>query len=112
MNAPVSPAEIVAVILAEALFGIGFNRLVTWAHFHKLWDVSISVVIGVTVTVLIPTLTWWRGSLDFWLAAALLAACFAASGTPMIIGSMQRSIAEITSADRGRRRRCRPGITR
>ena len=94
MNPPVSPAEIVAVILAELLFGIGFNRLVTWAHLHKIWHVSISVVIGVTATVLIPTLTWWRISLDFWLAAALLTACFAASGTPMIIGSMQRSIAE------------------
>ena len=94
MNPPVSPAEIAAVILAELLFGIGFNRLVTWAHLHNIWHVSISVVIGVTVTVLIPTLTWWRISLDFWLAAALLTACFAASGTPMIIGSMQRSIAE------------------
>lgn len=94
MNPPVSPAEIAAIIFAEALFGIGFNRLVEWAHLNKLWDVSISVVMGVTVTVLIPTLTWWRVTMDFWLAAALLSACFAASGTPMIIGSMRRTVEE------------------
>ena len=94
MISPIPPAEIAAVLLAELLFGMLFNRLVEWAHFHRLWDVSISVTMGVAVTVVIPVIAWWRITLDFWLAAILLTACFASSGTPMIIGSMQRRAAE------------------
>lgn len=32
------------VLLVELLFGLGFNKLVEWAHQHKLWHVSVSVV--------------------------------------------------------------------
>lgn len=84
MNSPLFPAEIAAVILAEILFGIGFNRMVNWAHTNKIWHVSISVVIGVSVSVLIPTLLWWRLCLDFWLSAVLMTVCFAASGIPVV----------------------------
>jgi hypothetical protein len=90
MNSPTSPAEIAAVILAELVFGIGFDRLVGWAHLHKLWHVSASVVIGVAATLLLPTVVWP----ELWRTSLLLAVCFTASGLPMIIGSLRRTVSE------------------
>ena len=88
MNSPVSPAEIVAVILAELLFGIGFNAFVVWEQDHPLWPTALNVVIGTAVTVLIPTLAWW----PIWKISLLLTVCFAASGLPMFIGSARRKV--------------------
>jgi len=90
MNPPIPPAEIAAVILAEVLLGIGYNRLVAWVHLHNIWHVSVSVVIGVAATLLIPTLAWPA----LREAGLLLTACFAASGLPMIIGSTRRTVEE------------------
>lgn len=101
MNSPFPPFEqIAAVYLVECLFGIGFNRMVAWAHEHKLWDVSISVVIGVLATLLVPTAAWPTLELRTWQIALLLLGCFAASGAPMMIGSTRRTVAERESHHR------------
>lgn len=86
------PLEIALVALIEFLFGLGYNAAVAWAHRHRLMHVSHSVVAGVAVTLLIPTLVWFDLSMPFFQAGLLLALCFAASGTPMIVGSMRRSV--------------------
>jgi hypothetical protein len=90
----VSPTSIAAVLLAESLFGVGYNLLVDWAHENRIWHVSVSVVIGVAVTVLIPTAAWYRADMPFWMAGALFLACFGSSGIWMVIGSTRRSVAK------------------
>jgi len=87
-------AEIAAILMAENLFGWGFNSLIVWAQGNKIWDVSISVVIGVAVTLIMPAALWWRYELGFWQSALLLFGCFTASGIPMVIGSTRRSVKE------------------
>lgn len=91
MFSPISPTEILAILLTEFLFGVGYNQLVAWGQ-DRLWHVSISVVVGVAVTLAIPAAVWWGTSLDFWKTATLLTLCFAASGAPMVYGSMQRTV--------------------
>lgn len=93
MTPPISPT-FAAVILMEILFGFGFNRLAHWGQDKGLWHVSLSVVMGVTGTLAIPTAAWWRESFPVWIAALVTVACFAGSGLPMIIGSMHRSVAK------------------
>ena len=92
MNPAQMPLEIALVALVELLFGLGYNVLVGWLFRHRLMHVSISVVIGVAVTLLIPALVWFRLLMPFWQAGLLLLICFAASGTPMIVGSMRRTV--------------------
>lgn len=82
MNADINPLEVLIVLLIELLFGIGYNVLVAWAHEHKLMHVSLSVVIGVTGTLLIPAGFWFDHEMQFWQAGILLTSCFAASGVP------------------------------
>ncbi len=94
MIPPISPAEIAAVILAELLFGIGFNQFVVWEKDHSLWPMAVNVIIGTVVTVGLPTLVWWRVALDFWQASALLTFCFCSSGLPMFLGSAKRKVEE------------------
>lgn len=92
MNADLFPTEIALVALAELLFGIGYNALVALAFRHRLLHVSVSVVIGVLGTLLIPALAWFDHTMPFWQSGLLLLACFAASGTPMVLGSMRRTM--------------------
>lgn len=95
MQTPFPPVEIVTgVYLSEALFGIGYNKLVEYAHQHRLWDVSISVTIGVTVTLIIPVAAWYALDLAVWQTALLFVGCFVFSGSPMIVGSLRRTVAE------------------
>jgi hypothetical protein len=101
MNADNMPIEIIEVLLIEFLFGIGYNEFVRWAHEHKLMHVSTSVVAGVIGTLLIPAVIWFGYELKFWQAGLLLTACFTASGIPMIVGSMKRTVKE---KDRKKRR--------
>lgn len=91
-NAAPIPLEIVLVALVEFLFGLGYNALVVWAFRHRLMHVSLSVVIGVAVTLLIPTVVWFDHPMPFWQCGGLLLICFAASGTPMIVGSTRRTV--------------------
>jgi hypothetical protein len=90
---PVPPVEIGLILLTELVFGLGFNPLADWAQRNKIWHVSISVCIGVGITVTIPILAWCPASLTFWQAWILMMGCFAASGVPMIVGSTRRSVA-------------------
>lgn len=101
MNADINPLKVVLVLLVEFLFGLGYNALVAWAHGHKLMHVSLSVAIGVAGTLLIPAVMWFDHEMKFWAAGILLVACFAASGVPMIAGSMRRTV---SAKDRKKRR--------
>lgn len=96
MSPPTSPlpppAEIALVILAEFIFGWGFNALVAWVQKEKIWHVSISVAMGVAMTLIIPTPFWWEVELTFSQTILLLFGCFVASGTPMIYGSTMRTV--------------------
>lgn len=92
MKADVIPQEILIVLLSEFIFGIGYNLAVAWAHEHKLTHVSISVAVGVAGTLVIPAAMWFDAEMCFWHAGLLLLACFTASGIPMIIGSMRRTV--------------------
>lgn len=91
MNPPVSPTAILAVLLLEALFGIGFNRLVAWAHEHEVWHSWLSVIMGVAISLAIPTAWWWNVPLAFWQAMLLTLGCLAVSGLPMVVGSQWRT---------------------
>jgi hypothetical protein len=93
-NADIIPTEIAVIILLELLYGFGYNQLVAYWMKHNLMHVSWTVVIGVTGTLLIPALFWFDTSMLFWQSSLYLIACFAASGTPMIVGSMQRTVQE------------------
>lgn len=93
MKADMMPTEVVLVLLIELLFGIAYNALVAYWSRHRLMHVSWSVVIGVSGTLLIPALFWFDHSMLFYQSGLLLLLCFAASGTPMIVGSMRRTVA-------------------
>lgn len=93
MKADLIPTEIAVVILIELLFGLAYNWIVAYWTEHRLMHVSWSVVIGVSGTLLIPALFWFDRSMPFYQAGLLLMLCFAASGTPMIVGSMRRTVA-------------------
>lgn len=88
------PAEIVLILLAENIFGWGFNVLVAWVQANKIWHVSISVAMGVAMTMIIPVALWWNWELTFSQAILLLFGCFVASGVPMIYGSTKRTVVE------------------
>jgi hypothetical protein len=93
-NADIVSMEIALVILIELLFGFGYNQLVAYLMKHRLMHVSVTVVIGVIVTLSIPSAFWFDCQMHFWHACVLLTACFTASGLPMIFGSMQRTVKE------------------
>ena len=82
--------QVLIAFLCCLIFGFIFNLLVEWVNEHKVWDVSISVVIGVLVTVLIPGVIFFLKTMAFWEFSTILLVCFAGSGLPMIIGSAQR----------------------
>lgn len=92
MNADIIPTEIALVLLLELLFGLVYNQLVVYWMRHRLMHVSWAVVIGVTGTLLISAPFWFDQSMPFWQSDLLRLACFAASGTPMVIGSMRRTV--------------------
>lgn len=90
MISPLFPA----LFLAEALFGVLYNTAVAHLQNWKLWHVSTSVVVGVAGTLAIATAFLWAVDMPFWLASLVFLGCFAASGTPMVIGSWARTIKE------------------
>jgi len=102
MKADIIPMEIATVALLELLYGIGYNALVAFLFRHRLMHVSLSVVIGVLGTLLIPALAWFDNLMPFWESGLLLLVCFSASGAPMVIGSMRRTVA--AKDDKKRRR--------
>ena len=94
MNADSFPTEIIVILLIEFLFGLFYNSVVDWAHKHEIMHVSTSVVVGVLVTLIIPVAAFWHDEFYFWQTGILLAACFTASGIPMIVGSTRRTVVE------------------
>lgn len=90
MFPPISPVELTLVLLAEFLFGIGFNALVEFAHKNGIWSVLVSVSIGVLVTGLIPLGVWGGQPMTFLQAGAIYLMCFIASGIPMGVGFSRR----------------------
>lgn len=94
INADIMPTQIAVIILLELLFGFFYNGLVAFWMRNNLMHVSWTVVIGVVATLLIPALFWFGNTMPFWQSILYLIACFAASGTPMIAGSMQRTVQE------------------
>ena len=94
MKADINPLEIGFVLLMELLFGLGYNGLVAYWMKNRLMHVSATVAIGVTGTLLIPAASWFDREMPFWFSGILLMLCFTASGTPMIVGSMRRTVQE------------------
>lgn len=92
MNADINPMKVVLVLMTEFVFGLGYNVLVAWAHEHRLFHVSVSVSLGVAGTLLIACAAWAISEMYFWQAGVLLVGCFVASGTPMITGSLRRTV--------------------
>ena len=91
---PAFPAEFPLVLLLELLFGFGFNALVDWVQKNNLWHVSLSVVIGVFVTFLIPTIILPQTQMALWQVSVFYFGCFSASGFPMVLGSTRRTVKE------------------
>ncbi len=80
--------ELATVLAGLLLFGIGYNRFVTWLERqgHDRGYTALLVVGGVLVTLAgaIPITGWWT--------IMVITLCFVASGTPMIVGSIWRHI--------------------
>lgn len=73
------------VLFALFMFGLAYNGLVEWLGERKDGYTSLLVVAGVLITLLGITLIDWR-------AAALTLAGFGASGLPMVVGEIARTI--------------------
>lgn len=88
---------LICMYLALALFGIGYNKLIAWAEEHPWFTglTSLAVVLGNAVTVLVTFVPVWSLPFPGWVDLVLLGGGFAASGTPMIIGSRVRAAAII-----------------
>lgn len=76
------------VILVLVLVGIGYNAFVAWFQERHKGYTAIFVVGGVALTLMGAALL--VGVQD----ALLVGACFAASGLPMVLGSMLRNAAD------------------
>ncbi len=76
---------LLAAIFLLVLFGIGYNLVVAEWERKKYLEgfTSLAVVAGVLITLLIEAGLNWQ-------AAVLTLICFAASGLPMVIGSVWR----------------------
>lgn len=74
-----------ALLAGLFCFGLAYNALVTWLGERKVGYVAFLVVTGVLVTL---------GAFAFvsWPCALLILAFFSASGTPMIIGDIVRTV--------------------
>lgn len=74
-----------AVFLGLILFGIGYNALIAWAERQGYTEgfMSLIVALGVVGTLGGMAILNFKGAL-------IALCCFAASGSPMIIGSIAR----------------------
>jgi hypothetical protein len=88
--------QILAVYLALALFGVGYNALIAWAERTGYIEgfVSFSVAFGVAITLVMTAVFDVR-------FAVLTAGAFFASGIPMVIGSMLRYARARRQAQKG-----------
>jgi hypothetical protein len=97
MTFEIDPAAAVAVLATLALFGLGYNALVAeiGRHVPDHGYTAYLVAIGVVATLAGAALLIGLDS------AIVVAGCFVASGLPMIVGSMARSLRQ-RSHDRAR----------
>lgn len=77
-------------VLFLILFGVGFNFLTKKSQEKRVVPVSVLVVIGVFVTLTVPTIMFLNVELFAWQASLIYACCFMASGIPMIWGNIHR----------------------
>lgn len=82
-----SGAITVFILAALFVFGLGFNKLVTWANENGYSDgyTWVLVVIGVLATIIGYAFMPGRDR-----SIPLLLACFFCSGAPMVFGDMAR----------------------
>lgn len=96
MNAqipPHFPTPLLAIcLLVLVLFGIGFNKFTHWIETRRVWPVSLTVAIGVSVTMLVPTVMFLNLQLFFWQSSLVYLISFTASGGPMIWGNVHRHV--------------------
>jgi hypothetical protein len=78
---------IVTVLFALLMFGLAYNGLVSWLGERKDGYTALLVVGGVLVTLAGVALIDWQ-------AAVITLAAFAASGIPMILGDIARTISK------------------
>ena len=74
-----------SVLFGLFMFGCSFNALVDYLKDRSDGYLAMLVTAGVGITLIGAAIISWQ-------AAVLLLACFAASGIPMIIGEIARSI--------------------
>jgi hypothetical protein len=84
-------AVIGAVLFGLAMFGVAYNAFIHFLGARKAGYTSLLVVGGVLVTLLGIALLDWR-------ASVITLAGFVASGSPMIVGEVYRSITEREAA--------------
>jgi hypothetical protein len=73
------------ILVALFWFGVAYNAWVGDLRERKEGYTALLVVVGVIVTLLGAALINWQ-------AALIVFACFAASGLPMVLGDIQRTI--------------------
>jgi hypothetical protein len=90
---------VIIVFMVLLLFGIGYNALVAWLERsgYLRGFIWLAVAIGVGVTLTMIAILDWR-------AAILVFVGFAASGTPMAIGSISRYVMKRQDERRARMR--------
>jgi len=86
----------IGVYIGAVLFGVIYNALIAWAgrNGHGEGLVSLFVAGGVGVTLILSAFVVG------WLDALLVAGMFAASGLPMIAGSIWRYVENLRQAVR------------
>jgi len=83
----VDSGQILGVLIALLLFGVYFNQFVAWLERKRYTEGFLSLIVATGVGGTLIGLAIL--SIE---AAALALACFAASGTPMIVGSIVRYV--------------------
>jgi hypothetical protein len=78
---------VLALFFGLALFGVGFNALVSWLENNGFLEgfTWLAVVFGVLVTLGGVAVVSWGSAL-------LALGCFAASGSPMALGAILRYV--------------------
>lgn len=87
MEIGTNSGTILAVYLALLLFGMGFNWLVAWAETKKYMEgyTAFAVVAGVGITLAVT-------AIFSPIYALITLGAFAASGLPMVAGSIYRHV--------------------
>ncbi len=93
---PLSTLAIIA--LASFAFGMFYNWLVDHAHNLGIFEplVSFSVAGGVASTVILAGALLWTFPLTGWQWVLVMLIAFAASGVPMIVGSLNREVRKVS----------------